>query len=69
MDILGPNGVITKTTPDQLAKLWPSRQEMDQAARRADTVRGFIRVVEASLFLAALFVLGRFILAFLSKLS
>ena len=69
MDILGPNGVITKQTPDELAKLWPWREDAARAARRAETIRGVVRVVEALLCVAALFVVVRFVFAYLAKLS
>ncbi len=65
MDIIGPNGVITKTASDQLA--W--REDADRDARRDETVRGVVRIVEAVFCLAVLFVLVRFVFAYLVKLS
>jgi len=47
MDILGPQGVISKHTSDQLARLWPAPQDAEKAAHRAKTVRDTLRIVEA----------------------
>ncbi|MGA2561030.1 MAG: hypothetical protein ABSF17_15240 [Terracidiphilus sp.] len=69
MDILGPQGVISKHTSDQLARLWPAPQDAEKAAHRAKTVRDTLRIVEAVLCLGVLFVLVRFVFAYLLKLG
>ncbi len=59
----------TKQLSDGLARVWPGAQDEDSAARRAETVHDVLRVVEAVLFLAAVFVLVRFAFAYLLKLG
>ena len=59
----------TKQLSDGLARVWPGPNDSDSAARRAETLRNALRVAEAVLFLAALFVLVRFVFAYLLKLG